>query len=116
MARVGPQRHRNKYKIICYGSQEALRALQAAKMFLVIQQCQMALNDTSTPHVVGMCRVSGHAGVRRNEIADKLARDGSVQKFVGPEPSLRVSKQNIKKEDKTVPDSVQRWLYKVQVC
>jgi hypothetical protein len=31
---------------------------------------------------------SGHAGVRRNEIADKLARDGSVQKFVGPQPSL----------------------------
>ena len=28
------------------------------------------------------------------EIADKLARDGSVQKFVGPEPSLEVSRKN----------------------
>jgi hypothetical protein len=27
-------------------------------------------------------------GYDDNETADKLARDGSVQKFVGPEPSL----------------------------
>jgi hypothetical protein len=38
--------------------------------------------------------VPGHAGVRWNEIADKLARDCSVQKFVGPEPSLGVRTQN----------------------
>jgi len=30
----------------------------------------------------------GHAGVRGNGIADKLANDGSVQRFVGPEPFL----------------------------
>jgi len=29
-----------------------------------------------------------------NEIADRLARDGSVQWFVGPEPFLGVSRQN----------------------
>jgi len=33
-----------------------------------------------------------HAGVRGSEIADKLSRDGSVQRFVGPEPFLGVSK------------------------
>ena len=38
----------------------------------------------------------GHAGVRGNQITDKLARDGSVQTFVGPEPSLGVSRQNIR--------------------
>ena len=37
-----------------------------------------------------------HAGVRGNEIAGKLARGDCVQKFVGPEPFLGVSKQNIR--------------------
>jgi len=41
--------------------------------------------------------------VRRNEIADKLARDGSVQRFVGPEPSLGVSRQNIRRK-------IKRWM------
>ena len=41
------------------------------------------------------CR--GHSGVRGNEITDKLAREVSVQKFVGPEPSLGVFRQNIRR-------------------
>jgi len=41
--------------------------------------------------------VPGHVGIRANEIADKLARDGYVQKFVGPESFLGVSRQNIKR-------------------
>jgi len=44
----------------------------------------------------GLYWVPGHAGVRENEIADKLARGGSVQKFIGPEPSRGVFRQNIK--------------------
>jgi hypothetical protein len=39
--------------------------------------------DISTRHTVGLYGVPGHARVRGNEIADKHARDGSVQKFVG---------------------------------
>ena len=38
--------------------------------------------------------------MRENEITDKLARDGSVQQFVGPEPFLGVSRQNIRKKMK----------------
>jgi len=49
---------------------------------------------------VGLCWVPGHAGVRGNEIAEKLARDGSVQQFVGPEPFLGVSRQNIRRKMK----------------
>jgi hypothetical protein len=41
--------------------------------------------------------VCGHAGVCGNEITDKPARGGSTQKFICPEPSLGVSRQNINK-------------------
>ena len=44
--------------------------------------------------------VPGHAGVRGNEMAEKLTRDGSVQRFVGPEPFLGVSRQNIRRKMK----------------
>ena len=54
----------------------------------MVQQCQKVLNDISTQHAVGLYWVPGHAGVRGIEIADELARDGSVLKFVGPEPAL----------------------------
>ena len=50
----------------------------------------------STQHAVGLYRVPGHAGVRGNEMADRHARDGSVQWCVGPEPFLGVSRQNIR--------------------
>jgi hypothetical protein len=41
-----------------------------------------------------------NAGVRGNEIADKLARSGSVQRFVGPEPFQGVSTQIIRRKMK----------------
>jgi hypothetical protein len=43
--------------------------------------------------------------VRGNEIADKLARSGSGQSFIGPEPFLGVSRQNIRRKMK-------RWMEK----
>jgi len=49
----------------------------------------------SIRHAVGLYWAPEHAGVTGNEIADKLAKDGSVQRFVGPEPLLGVSKQDI---------------------
>jgi hypothetical protein len=78
-----------KYVSICSDCQAALKALQAAKTTSpLVRQCLNALYDISTRHSVGLYCVSGHAGVRGNEIADKLARGGSVQKFVGPEPYI----------------------------
>jgi hypothetical protein len=38
--------------------------------------------------------------VRGNEIADRLARHGSAQRLVGPEPFLGVSRQTIRKKMK----------------
>jgi hypothetical protein len=43
--------------------------------------------------------------VRGNEIADEPVRSGSVQWFVGPEPFLGVSRQNIRRKMK-------RWMEK----
>jgi len=54
----------------------------------------------STQHTVGLYWVPGHARVRGNEIAGTLARGFSIQKFIGPEPSQRVSRQNIRNKIK----------------
>ena len=94
------QERPEKYVSICSDSQAALKVLQAAKMSPLVRQCQKALNDICTPHAVGLYWVPGHAGVCGNEIADKLTRDGSVQRFVGPEPFLGVSTQNIRRKMK----------------
>jgi hypothetical protein len=49
---------------------------------------------------VGLFWVPGHAGLRGNEIADRLARSDSGQRFTGPEPFLVVSRQNIRRRIK----------------
>jgi hypothetical protein len=46
---------------------------------------------------VGLFWVPGHAGVRGNEIADELARGGCVLEFLGPEPALGCSRQDIRR-------------------
>jgi ribonuclease HI len=81
------QERLEKYVSVCSDSRAALKALQAAKTTSpLVRQCQKALNDISNRHAVWLYWVPGHAGVRGKEIADKLAKDGSVQRFVGPEP------------------------------
>ena len=69
------------------------------------------LNDISTQHTVGLFWVPWPAGEQGNEIADKLTRDVSVQKFVGPDPSLGVSRQNIRRKIKSWIDNhhLARW-------
>jgi predicted Zn-ribbon and HTH transcriptional regulator len=83
----------------------ALKALQAAKMSPLVHQCQKALNDISTQHTMELYWVPRHAGVWGNEISDKLTRDGSVQKYIGPELSLGVSRQNIRNNIKCWVDN-----------
>jgi ribonuclease HI len=65
------------YINICSDSRAALKALQDAKTTSPsVRQCQQTLNDISTRHAVRVYWAPGHAGVRGNEIADKLARSG----------------------------------------
>jgi hypothetical protein len=59
----------------------------------------------SHQHDQGPTMVPGHTGVRGNEIADRLIRNGSAQRFVGPEPILGVSRQTIRRKMK-------RWMEK----
>jgi len=93
------QDHPEKHVSICSDSQAALKVLQAAKTTSpLVRQCQQALDDISARHAVGLYWVPEHAGVRGNEITDKLARGGSAQWFVGPEPFLGVSRQNIRRK------------------
>jgi ribonuclease HI len=95
-----------KYVSICSESQVALKVLQAAKTTSpLLRQCQQTFNNISSWHAVGLYWVPGHAGVRGNEIADRLARNGSAQRFVGPEPFLGVSRQ-------TIGRKMKRWMEK----
>jgi ribonuclease HI len=85
-----------KHVSICSDSLVALKALEAVRTtFPLVRQCQEALNDISARHAVGLYRVPGHAGVRGNETADRLMRSGSASGFVGPEPALGASKQDL---------------------
>jgi len=89
----------------------ALTALLVAKTVSpLVRQCQKVLNDISTWQAVGLYWVCGHTGVQGNEIAEKLTRDGSVQKFVGPQPSLGVSWQDIRKKKRWMDNQhLVRW-------
>jgi hypothetical protein len=73
----------------------ALKAPGAVRTSPLVRQCREALNDISARHAVGLYWVPGHAGVRGNETADRLARSGSASGFVGPEPALGVSKRDL---------------------
>jgi len=92
--------------VFALDSQAALKALQFAKpTSQLLRHYQKVLNDISTRHTVGLYWVPGHAGLRGNEIVDKLARDGSVQKFVRPEHSVGVFRQNIRRKIKPWMDN-----------
>ena len=65
-----------------------------------------------TRHAVGLYWVPGHAGVWGNEMANELARDGSVQRFVGPQFSLGTSRQNIRRKIKLWMDNQQLVLWR----
>jgi hypothetical protein len=84
-----------KYKSICTDSQAALKALEAVRTLSpLVRQCQEELNDISARHAVRLFWVPGHARLRGNEVADEIARDGSVLRFVEPEPDFGVSRQD----------------------
>ena len=94
---------------ICSDSQAALKAIQAFRTASpLVQKRQKALNGISIRHAVGLYWVPGHAALRGNEIAEELARGGSAVKFVGPEPAMGVSRQDIRRSRRCLFN--QRWV------
>jgi ribonuclease HI len=90
-----------KYISICSDSQAALKALQAVKTASpLVRQCQQTLNYISARHAVRLYWLHGHARVRGNENADRLAKSGSGQRFIGHEPFLGVCGKNIRRKMK----------------
>jgi hypothetical protein len=61
------------------------------------------IKNISARHAVGFYWVLGHVGVRGNETADSLSRNSSTTGFVGPEPALGVSRQDLR-------NKISRWL------
>ncbi|VEN63036.1 unnamed protein product [Callosobruchus maculatus] len=83
---------------ICSDSQAAIQALSAWKITSgLVLECRRALDDISAKHKVSLMWVPGHAGVKGNEMADHLARMGSGNSFVGPEPALGLSANLVRK-------------------
>jgi ribonuclease HI len=88
-----------KYISICSDNQAALKALRAVRMTSpLVYQYQRALNVISARRVVRLFWVPGHAEVRGNEIANGLAREGSVIGLLVPEPALGVSRCDIRRK------------------
>jgi hypothetical protein len=95
----------------------ALEAPEAAKIISpLVKQCQKALNDILTKHSVGLFWVPGRSRVCGNEIASKLARDGTVHQFVGHELALRNSRQNIRKKIKCWMDNQHMAMWRGLIC
>lgn len=83
-------------------SQAALLALKSAKCTSkLVWECSAALRELSRQNQVLLYWVPGHCGIEGNENADYLARQGSAQQFIGPEPFLGTSKSAVKRELKS---------------
>ena len=80
-------------------SQAALKALKSATcVSRLVWECIATLRELSRLNKVMLLWVPGHCGIEGNEHADSLARQGSAQQFIGPEPFLGTSTSAIKGE------------------
>lgn len=74
---------------ICSDSEASLKALSSCKVSSkIVNRCRESLKVLSEHNEVTLIWVPGHSDVRGNEMADKLARQGSKASYIGPEPRL----------------------------
>ena len=77
---------------ICSDSQAALQALLSPECrSKLVQECKDRLRSITRWNKVNLIWVPGHCGIEGNEIADELARTGSSECPIGPEPFIGVS-------------------------
>lgn len=91
---------------ICSDSQAALKAVESwhfsSKLVL---ECRNALQELSRLNVVTLLWVPGHSNILGNEEADHLAREGSSSPFIGPWPSIPLSRMFFN-------NTIKKWLLK----
>lgn len=87
----------NKNVFIYSDSLAALKALSSSVITSkLVLSCLNTLNLLGTKCKLTLGWVPGHSGVLGNEAADELARTGSDQPFIGPEPSFGLSDSCLK--------------------
>jgi ribonuclease HI len=83
-------RYRNIF--ILSDSQAALKALDKHQInSKLVWDCYQTLIELANHNRVQLVWVPGHEGVAGNETADRLAKIGSEQVFIGPEPACGIS-------------------------
>nr|CAH7756690.1 unnamed protein product [Callosobruchus chinensis] len=81
---------------ICSDSQAALKAICGPRTRTpLVQECAERLEELTRLKEVILMWVPGHMGVPGNEEADRLARLGTRGPFVGPEPAIGLSRQQV---------------------
>jgi RNase H len=57
----------------------------------MVYECKQRLNELGRRNKVTLVWIPGHEGIPGNENADKLARLGAENRFIGPEPRFGIS-------------------------
>jgi len=75
----------------------ALRALSCPKVTsALVLETMAALRELAIFNSVRLLWVPGHTGIPGNETADGLARQASVQSYIGPEPVLGITSTTVR--------------------
>ena len=94
---------------ICSDSQAAIKAVSNAKVTSdLVSEAVKALRDLSRRNSVRILWIPSHSGYSGNEKADILAKEGSAQHFIGPEPSMGLPMQ-------VVHTALRNWSYREQL-